>query len=165
MTETRFCSQCRTELPLEDFYMNGPRPRSRCCLCERFNARIRQRTTRTPRRDPKEMSDWLPVEPFRDWLIQRMNEEETTVEIFASRIGMSARRLSEVVGGRTKHARVDVVDRALLRDGWHLSQLYPHLYPDASPFVIGLLSLLSEAEAREAWDREEAATLEGSIAA
>lgn len=153
MSETRCCSQCHTDLPLTDFYSNGAGGRrTTCSICDRFNERVRAR--RRSRRDPREMPDRVPVEPFRDWLRQRLTEIDVDQETYASRIGVSMRRLSEIVHGRTRTAGIDQVDRALLADGWHLSQLYPEMYPDASPVVIDLLQRVGEAEACVEWETQ-----------
>lgn len=72
---------------------------------------------------------------------------------FCARIGIPERRLTDYLSGEAKHVTVYVVDRALCRDGgWHLSQLYPDLYPDASPDLVGLLQAVGDIAAREAWE-------------
>lgn len=147
------CERCDTvkpwtEFPLRHFSSLGEtRPDRICKACMQTSRGL------------------LPVEPFARWCRQRIAEEGIERGTFAARIGVPDRRLNEYVNERCAWVSVKTVDGALTRDGWHLSQVYPELYPDAPQDVIELLMDVADFEARESWEEEEAATLEGRVAA
>lgn len=83
----------------------------------------------------------LPVEPFKEWLVVRLEacqresvDDAVTHGRFPlgrleDRTGISARYLSEVLRGRTRFVKLDTVDKAVCTfgDPFLLYEFYPHL--------------------------------------
>ena len=165
----KVCNRCERELPLDRFYVTRrdgdgiPLSRRGMCIdCQRDTARKWK-----PSEDLKTLGPdtRLRVAPFRDWCIRRMEEDEVGVGAFAARIGMPERRLNDHLAGRSSRIASRTVDRALTRDGgWHISQLYPSLYPGAPQAVIDLLQHVADCERIEAWETEHR-NQEGKVAA
>lgn len=156
MTATKVCTQCHRTLPISDFPSNGKWLRGNCRQCQNFYQRERDRRA-AERGGITEGYHYLSVEPFRLWLSQRLEESGEGYIAFCERIGIAERNVRQIVSGDTSRARLDVIDRALTNDGWHLAQLYPELYPDAPQAVIGLLQSAAEVAAVEEWENERRA--------
>ena len=73
----------------------------------------------------------LPVKPFRDWLIARMDALRLGESTFAERVDIEARTLYRVLHESRDLVSLDIVDLVVTRDGSvALWELYPELYAD-----------------------------------
>lgn len=87
----------------------------------------------------------LPVGPFREWMLQRLDEyyraraEEvadakvadiTGITLMAEVVGIDPRRLRAMLYDEQQYVRLDIVDSVTLRDGTSsLDELYPYEEP------------------------------------
>ena len=155
----KVCSKCGQSKPDTDYSVikrdADGKPlkfRAQCRACAREVARLYQPSAELRALGPDRH---LRVGPFRDWCLMRMEQDEIGVGTFAARVGIPERRLNDHLNGRTRNIASRIVDRALTRDGgWHISQLYPSLYPGAPQPVIELLQAAARTEAGEAWETE-----------
>lgn len=126
---TKVCLGCKKEQPLDNF---APRRRAgrasqvvaRCRPCDKAWRAEYERRRKAGELEPNR---YLPVEPFRRFLEQRVAFYGTQGET-ALRMGMSDRRLHEVLF-QSSRVTLDLVDRALIHEGSKmLWEVYPELY-------------------------------------
>lgn len=71
----------------------------------------------------------VPMEPFQAWVQERAPKYESMAD-FCEATEMNERRVYDLLNGRQKTVTLEVVDRALTREGSaFLWELYPELYP------------------------------------
>lgn len=71
----------------------------------------------------------LPVGPFKAWCAQRVEKYDSIAD-FCQVTEMNERRVYDLMNDRQKTVTLEVVDRALTREGsTFLWELYPDLYP------------------------------------
>lgn len=72
---------------------------------------------------------WLPVEPFAEWLRERVPERG--LHQWAQGVNLNGDHVGKILRGTNQSVHIDVVDRALTADGGtHLRELYPELYEE-----------------------------------
>lgn len=114
--------------PITEFYKG----RRDCRTCrKRLNAGNVSRGYRNRKNSPhavvREGSRRLPIEPWRNWLLERMDAEGK--EQLAFSLGVSDRIIWRWIH-ESEHADLDAIDRALCHrwTPWVLRELYPEIY-------------------------------------
>lgn len=74
--------------------------------------------------------EWLPPDPFLDWLAERANEVGGWSEL-GERLDMEERQLFRL-RYEQQRVRLSMVDRACVRLGFHLSDVYPEVYEEVA---------------------------------
>jgi len=70
----------------------------------------------------------LPPEPFRQWILDKMQSCGLTLQDIGLRAGITERSLRRVVNREQIHVTLQVVDQTLTAWDDHLMFLYPEMY-------------------------------------
>lgn len=115
------------------------RPCCRTCLSARARRYRHNELARSEGGQLLAGKGYLPVEPFRDWVLRKRtiyrvthpprNQRDHGLSAY---LGIENRRLWDIIEGHTQEVSVDIVERALLHEGsTMLWELYGDLlYPD-----------------------------------
>jgi len=114
------------DLPLEAFSKradaaDGRKGQCRPCV----QAVVKERV---PRERSRASGEKVPIGPFRDWLMSRIQKYGSACDV-ARELGLSEREVYRFLK-QSKMVTVATVDHALTRDGGTmLWEIYPELYP------------------------------------
>lgn len=121
----KVCIRCRASKSVRDFSRSN-RLADGSTLLRRVCKQCRRRGN-GPDRCPR-----VPVEPFAAWLAFVLRRDGMTSAETAEMLGVPERTIRRILGHEMRRVEVDLVDRALIRDGTiELDDLYPNLWEAA----------------------------------